>query len=274
VILQCLVNHGTLVLAELGTRATTVAALMKKERVEYVSATPSYWRQFLLQVPPVDVADFPLKQITLGGEAVDQTILDRIMQLFPAARVVHIYATTELGRCFSVSDGRAGFPASLLEGVSRDAVGLKIDDGELLARSENAMQSYDRLSGTEASPPSDWFRTGDLVERREDRVYFVGRKSDIINVGGNKVNPTEVEQIIRELPGIIDLLVYRKSSSVTGELVACDLVLAPGVEASAVKKALGLHCASRLTPYQRPRFVRVVDAIQLSRSGKKKRTEA
>ena len=89
------------------------------------------------------LAQLPIVQITLGGEVVDQAVLDRLKNAFPKSRLVHIYATTEMGRCFSVNDGLAGFPASYLKAPLPDGVELKIEDGQLMIRSANSMRMYD-----------------------------------------------------------------------------------------------------------------------------------
>jgi len=183
---------------------------------------------------------------------------------------VHIYATTELGRCFSVTDGRAGFPRELLDTPSADGVAMLIREDELLVRSANAMEEYDRHSGDKAAG-DDWTATGDLVQVDGDRVLFVGRRSDRINVGGNKVHPIEVERVIRELAEVADVRVYAKSSSVAGQLVACDVVPAEGGDAQALRRRLAEHCLGRLAPHQRPRLVNVVEEIALAGSGKTKR---
>ena len=119
--------------------------------------------------------EVPLEQITLGGEIADQTILDTLKQMYPAARVVHIYATSELGRCFSVKDGKAGFPAHFLE-----ALPMKASSSSSWVASSTSERS------TRCSTPSkmseagglqlDWRATGDQVEQIGDRCYFVGRK--------------------------------------------------------------------------------------------------
>ena len=75
-----------------------------------------------------------------------------------------------------------------------------------------------------------WFATGDLVERVGDRCFFVGRRDDLINVGGNKVQPVRVEQVIQEIPGVRDVRVFARSSSLVGQMVACEYVTEPGFE--------------------------------------------
>ena len=107
VVLQSLVNGGTLVVPEPDASPSAVAELMRSARVEYASATPSYWRRLLLFADPAVLAATPLVQITLGGEVVDQQILDALRRAFPATRTVHIYATTE-ARTLLIGDGRQG----------------------------------------------------------------------------------------------------------------------------------------------------------------------
>ena len=156
VTLQALLNHGTLVMPPSDANPQAVADLMVETMVEYASATPSYWRRLLLFADPNVLRCVPMKQVTLGGEAIDQPILDQLSNCFPQARIVHIYATTEAGRCFSVSDGLAGFPISFLEAPSPDGVELRIVDGELYVRSANAMAKYDERSQSPTSRLAAW----------------------------------------------------------------------------------------------------------------------
>jgi acyl-CoA synthetase (AMP-forming)/AMP-acid ligase II len=267
VLLQCLANGGTLLVPGPQATPAAVAELMSRERAEYASATPSYWRRLLLFAPADVLRQAPLRQLTLGGEVVDQPILDALRRTFPQARLVHIYATTELGRCFSVSDGQAGFPTRYLDQPSADGVQLTIDQGELLVRSANAMRSYDPL-GPVPQPAREWFRTGDLVEVRGERVHFVGRRSDMINVGGNKVHPIEVERVLRGVPGVLDVRVYPRRSSIAGELVACEVVAEPGADLQALRQELQARSLAELTAYQRPRLLDFVEELALGGSGK------
>lgn len=268
VMLQCFANHGTLAVPATDSDAQAVARLAAQSQVEFASATPSYWR-WLLTLAGDDLAKVPLRQITLGGEAVDQSTLDRLRVMFPTARLVHIYATTELGRCFSVTDGRAGFPRRFLQDVSSDGVEMRIVDGELVVRSANAMSGYDGAASL--APQTDWFHTGDLVQESADRVTFVGRMTDMINVGGNKVYPVEVETLIRSIPGVADTRVFGEASSMVGELVKCDVVVREGFDPAAVEAEIRQRTLSELTNYQRPRFISVVDEIPRTAAGKVKR---
>jgi len=244
-----------------------MAQFMCDAGVQFVSATPSFWRRLLILVDSDLLKRAPLVQITLGGEVVDQPLLDRLKQYFPQVRLAHIYATTELGRCFSVHDGMAGFPASYLGKVLPDRSELRIQDGELLVRSANSMRMYDPHSGQQTLS-TDWFATGDLVELKGNRVYFVGRRTDMINVAGSKVYPMEVERVIRVVPGVSDVRVFGKVSSVAGELVACEIVPAPGQDPEALKMRVNQVCRSALSSPQQPRLIKLVDQIGLSAAGK------
>jgi acyl-CoA synthetase (AMP-forming)/AMP-acid ligase II len=215
----------------------------------------------------------PLEQITLGGEVADQPLLDALEESFPSARVVHIYATSELGRCFSVKDGIAGFPAVFLDSPSDEGVELKLEGGELHVRTKNAMLTSTDDHGGGGARESDWRPTGDQVERVGDRCYFVGRRSDHINVGGNKVQPLRVEQVIQAVPGVCDVRVFARRSSLVGEMVACEFITEPGFEPERVKQAVLKSCLEQLAVHERPRWVEPVSAIALSNAGKKIRQQ-
>ena len=286
VLLQALLNRGTLVAPGPRDDPNQILQLMADAKVQFASATPSYWRRLVLWGDPAIVGQVPLRQITLGGEAVDQEILDRLRQAFPQARVVHIYATTELGRCFSVTDGRSGFPTSYLRGASADGVELQVREQQLFVRSANAMKEYvregDTGSGAEGSGAGTpaawaradvegWFPTGDLVEVIGDRVRFAGRASDMINVGGNKVYPLLVEQAIREVPGVVDVRVFGQPSSIAGQLVACEVVPAPGEDRELLRAGILERCRAQLDRYQVPRVVQFVERLELTAAGKMQR---
>ncbi|MFG0276044.1 MAG: class I adenylate-forming enzyme family protein [Phycisphaerales bacterium] len=248
-----------------------IASTIVEQRVEYATGTPSFWRR-LIMTEGARLRDASVQQVTLGGETVDQAVLDALARVFPQARLLHIYATSELGRVLSVGDGLAGFPESYLDANPEPGVELRLVDGQLEVRSTNRMRRYDPLSPTQASA-DDWFPTGDLVEIRDGRVHFVGRTTDIINVGGVKVSPLDVEAVLRAVPEVADCRVYGVSSSIAGRLVACDLVPAPGVTGDDAKKAAGAACVARLSSAQRPRKFHIVPAIETTAAGKVRRSE-
>jgi acyl-CoA synthetase (AMP-forming)/AMP-acid ligase II len=271
VFLHCLLNQETLVIPEPGMGVDGLVALMQTAQVRAVSGTPSYWRRLVTLGSRDALKEIPLEQITLGGEVADQTLLDTLRLLYPAARVAHIYATSELGRCFSVNDGKAGFPAQYLDSVSDSGVELKVVAGELHVRTVNAMLNSDQDRAGHGQ--TNWRATGDQVEQIGDRCYFVGRRSDHINVGGNKVQPLRVEQVIQTVLGVRDVRVFGRRSSLVGEMVACEFVAEPGFDPEHVKQALQNACRERLDSHERPRLIQSVPAIALSSAGKKIRQQ-
>jgi acyl-CoA synthetase (AMP-forming)/AMP-acid ligase II len=265
VMLQALLNWSALVIPP-SLDPGTVSRTMRTARVTHASGTPTFWRQVALFGPREDLRECRLEQITMGGETVLQPLLDQLAGLFPQARLVHIYASTELGRLFSVTDGREGFPAEFLEESPEPGIELKIVDGELMARSRHAMLEYDRLTAGGFGKSTDeaaggWVATGDLVECRGDRVLFRGRKSDLINVGGRKVSPMTVETVLREAAGVGDVRVYGKGSSLAGQLVAADIVLAEGSNEHDVRMEINRIVRGRLAQHEIPRLVQVVESI-------------
>lgn len=227
--------------------------------VDSISATPTFWRFLTGKVPSDEWRRINIKRITLGGEVVTEDILTKLKVLFPEAAITQVYATTELGSCFSVRDGRPGFPSDYL----RRPVGnveLKIIDGELFVRSENRMLGY-LDPGQKLRIVDGWIATGDLVEIQGDRVYFRGRISEIINVGGAKVHPVKIENLILGIEGVLAVHAYGHPNPITGQVVAVDVEIACGDEGQRIKEQIHEVCRSHLGRHELPRLVRIVSSI-------------
>lgn len=259
VILTALAAGATLVSAP-GAGAAELARLAVALAVTHISATPSFWRAFLLAL---DGEAPPLAAVTLGGEVADQPLLDRLAERFPTAKLRHIYASTEAGALFAVGDGKAGFPAGWLDG-GIDGVGLRLRDGVLEVESPRAML------GLEIGHGGRWLSTGDVVEVRGDRALFAGRLDGRVNVGGVKVSPEVVEQVLLDVPGVRDALVEPAANPVTGHILTALVVPAPGVEETALRAAIRTAVAG-LPPAARPRLVTMTGSIALGAAGKKTR---
>ncbi len=252
---------GALLVAVPSSGAGTIAALAQAARrhaVTHISGTPSFWRAFLMALGGTDL---PLAAVTLGGEAADQSLLDRLAEQFPKARLRHIYASTEAGALFAVADGRAGFPTAWLD-AAPDGLALRIADGVLEVRSPRAAPGAVDADG--------WLSTGDLVECRDDRVLFAGRFDGLVNVGGVKVSPETVERRLLAVDGVADAAVVAVPSPITGHLLTATIVPVPGADDAALRVALRAATAD-LPPAARPRALTFADNIPLSAAGKKSR---
>lgn len=262
VFFHALISGHRLVFPGLDGSMEERVAFCAAQGVTHVSATPTLWRKILMC--PAS-AELPLQQITLGGEAADQPILTALADRFPQARVTHIYASTEAGVGFAVSDARAGFPLRYAdEGFG--GVEIRLDDDRLRIRTAGGARSY---SGGQAFADADgWVDTGDMVRVDGDRFFVIGRESGIINVGGDKVVPEQVRAALLECPLVADAVVYGKKNPFTGALVVADVKLSPDADAATAKDSIDAFARDTLPAAQVPRVIRLVDDIQYNATGK------
>lgn len=212
--------------------------------VTAISSTPTFWRHMMLALDPDLLAHAPLRSISLGGEIVDQPILDRLKALYPDAQIRHIYASSEAGAAIVVTDGQAGFDAALLHTEGK-AIGLKIMDGHLHVRSPYGV-----------TPPQDgWIDTGDLVEERDGRVFFRGRAGNtMINVGGQKAFPASIEARLLSHPNVLWARVAAQRAPLVGHLPVADIVLTQSMDPAEAETALTRHCSAALAEHAVPRL--------------------
>lgn len=256
VLLTAITTGATLVAAPQADLAG-LARLAIEHRITHLSATPGIWRALL---PSFAAEAPPLEVMTLGGDIIDQPLLDRLKAQFPQARLRQIYASSEAGVVFTVTDGQAGFPAAWLEsGI--DDVHLRIRNGHLEVQCPRIMCSY---AGGESRPftVDNWLITGDLVERHGERVLFAGRTETLFTVGGTKVSPPRLEQTCYSVSGVAEVLAVVKEGK-----VELSVVPEAGIEPEALRAAI----LSRLQPAERPQRIDFVERVTLAPSGKKMR---
>lgn len=240
--------------------------------VTSISGTPSHWRRVLMTV---DRGAFAPSYIRLSGEIADQTVLNALRAAFPDAKIGHAYASTEAGVGFAVNDGREGFPSTLVDEAA-DGVEMRVVNGALHIKSSRTASGYVGLAGARPLLDSEGFvDSGDLVERRGERYYFVGRRDGIINVGGLKVNPEEVEAVLNEHAAVGTARVRGRKNRLTGALVVADVVpCLPSIDEGALERELLAYCQQRLERHKTPAVIRFVKNIDLSAAGKLKRQAA
>ena len=264
VLLQSLLSGSQLFIPSNSSFESILKCILDK-RPNCISCTPSFLRKLLLNH---DFQNLSFKQITLGGEAVDYSILNFIIKKFPTARLTHIYASTEAGVGFSVKDKLPGFPSSWLNDQHLSPVPMKLSNRSTLMlkphRIARGKEIEERLEG-------DYFDTQDVVEVVNDRVLFKGRENGVLNIGGNKVFPDEIEQIIRSISHVSQVRVYGKESSILGQIVAADVVLFKEYKDINAAAEIKQFCSKKLSHWKVPAFVRIVSDIEISKSGKLKR---
>ena len=244
--------------------------------VTHISGTPTHWRRAIMN-PAAKV--FQPQYVRLSGEIADQAILDGLKALWPHAKVGHAYASTEAGVGFEVVDGREGFSASLLD-TAHGELQMKIEDGSLHIRSDRVATRYLGEAAPALASADGFVDTGDMIELIADRCYFRGRRGGIINVGGSKVHPEEVEAVINRHPKVRMSLVCAQKSPFTGAIVVAKVVLnasAAGDEAPAVaqtEREIRQLCQQHLARHKIPALMRFVPSLHVTDAGKLARGHA
>jgi acyl-CoA synthetase (AMP-forming)/AMP-acid ligase II len=273
IVLRAVIGGGSLVLSEPGEAIADHVARLRAGGVTHISGTPSHWRKLLMSDT---AANFSPRYVRLSGEIVDQAVLDGLARAFPHASIGHAYASIEAGVGFAVDDGREGFPADLI-GPNRDGVEMKIVDGSLHIRSHRTARAY---IGPNAPPLADadgFLDTGDMVELRGARYYFVGRRGGIINIGGLKVHPEEVEAVINRHECVRMSHALARRSPITGAIVVADIVLADGTDRGryeTIRTEILSRCKDTLPAYKVPAVVRFVERLDVTVAGKLARADA
>jgi acyl-CoA synthetase (AMP-forming)/AMP-acid ligase II len=240
--------------------------------VTHISGTPSHWRRALMSPSAHQISP---RYVRLSGEIVDQAILDSLKACYANTTVVHAFASTEAGVGFDVRDGLAGFPADLL-GRPGAEVEIRVKDGSLRLRSTGNAAHYVGGSAEDFTDADGFVDTRDMVELRDDRYYFIGRRDGVINVGGLKVHPEEIEAVINRHPQVQMSLVKARKSPLTGSLVVAEVVVksdfnpAGGADAAAqdLKSEILDACRRSLAPYKVPASIRIVPSLDVTGSGK------
>ena len=268
--LRAALGCSSLVLSSAGEPVRELLKRAAAKGVTHMSGTPSHWRSALMSG-----AAGVLKPtyVRLSGEVADQPLLDQLRARYPKAQIAHAFASTVAGVAFEVGDGLAGFPAEYL-GDARNGVEMKVEAGTLRIRSQRTALRY--LGDAPAIRSEDGFvDTGDLLELHQGRYYFRGRQGGVINVGGLKVYPEEVESVLNADPRVHMSLVRSRRNPIVGSVVVADVVLADALTSSidaraaeSVKSELIEACRRTLPAHKVPAMLRIVPALELTAAGK------
>jgi acyl-coenzyme A synthetase/AMP-(fatty) acid ligase len=272
IFLRAVVGGGSMALSEPGEPLADHVARLAARGVTHISGTPSHWRKLLMSGA---AAGFAPRYVRLSGEIADQAVLDGLASAFPNASIGHAYASTEAGVGFAVNDGREGFPANLI-GQNRDGVEMKVVDGSLRIRSRRTAHAYVGKHAAALTDADGFVDTGDMVELRGDRYYFVGRRGGIINIGGLKVHPEEIEAVINRHPEVRMSRAKSRRSPITGSIVIADVVLADNAaeRANEIRDEILKACRASLASHKVPAVIRFVDALDVTLAGKIARSDA
>jgi acyl-coenzyme A synthetase/AMP-(fatty) acid ligase len=274
--LRAVLSGSPLVLSSSGEPTPDFLARAAAAGVTHISGTPSHWRRALMSG---HAAALKPQYVRLSGEVADQALLDNLRAVYPSARIAHAFASTEAGVAFDVNDGLAGFPLAFVDNPSA-GIELQVVDHTLRIRSgRNAARYLGAEPGVLVSDDG-YVDTGDMVELKEGRYYFRGRVGGVINVGGLKVYPEEVESVLNADPRVRMSLVRARRNPITGAVVVADVVLADPASPTAsdspdaVKSDLLDACRRKLAAHKVPAMLRFVPALEFTPAGKLVRPNA
>jgi acyl-coenzyme A synthetase/AMP-(fatty) acid ligase len=268
VFLRVIVGGASFVLSEVDEPVVEYLQRLASHGATHVLGTPTHWRRALMAASAKQIAP---KYVRLSGEIADQTVLDALRELYSRSIIAHAFATTEAGVAFAVNDGMEGFPAGLVN-TKEGALQLKIKNGTIRIRSAGNAIRYLAGNDSQLKDEDGFVDTGDAVELRRDRYYFLGRLSGVINVGGNKVYPEEVEAIINTHPNVKMSLVRARRSSIVGSIIVADVALkdqsATKHEIAMLKSEILERCRANLSAHKIPATIAVVPDVPVGPTGK------
>ncbi|MEI6681804.1 MAG: fatty acid--CoA ligase family protein [Bacteroidota bacterium] len=269
-IFNALYTGGCLVIPEKRS-PEGICGEIEKHGVEILPVSPGFLNLLLMSKMNEQFDLSSLNAITYGTEPMPLQLLQQLKSALPKVRFIQTFGTSETGiiQLRSFSGNSTAFS------ISDPDVEYKIEEGELLIKSKLQFVGY--LNNQAPARDGSWYATGDIVEQTEDGMLkIVGRKSNIINIGGQKVFPEEVESVLHAHPLVGDCVVYSQQNAITGQIVVCDVVIAApneGTEAG-LKKELRSHCFHNLERYKVPVKFNIVHEIPRNNNTKINRTNS
>ena len=242
-----------------------ISRLIERHQVNVLPSSPTFLNLLLLSGLHQKYDLSSLKIIAFGAEPMPESLLLRLRKLFPDIELQQKFGTSETN-------------AIRVTSRSNDSLFMKLDDPNLehkVVDGELWLKSKTQVLGYLNAPMDDftedgWFKTGDLVETSEDGyIKIIGRNKEVINVGGEKVLPSEVESVLLEMDEFSDVMVYGEQNQITGESVAVDVVLMQEIDKREAKKAIRRFCRERLDPYKIPTKITLVDQTNYGERFKK-----
>jgi acyl-CoA synthetase (AMP-forming)/AMP-acid ligase II len=236
-----------------------VPKLIQEFNITHLSFTPTFCRQI---IPYISDPILSVTNLTFGGEKFDSKLSNKIETLFPNAKIRNVYASTEAGSIFATNGEDFHIPHRLKPFV-------KINENNELLIHKDLLGKSDKILNSEG----DWYATGDIVEFIDtDRFRFKHRKSEMVNIGGYKVNPSEVENIIKKHDKVDDVIIASRPNSVLGNILVAQIVTTEkDFNETTLKSEILSFCKANLQSWKVPRQIKFVEKFELTRTGKLKR---
>jgi acyl-CoA synthetase (AMP-forming)/AMP-acid ligase II len=263
-LLHAVCNGGTIVTARERT-PNAVCASIETHRIQLLPTTPTFLRLLLIAdvIRQHDLSS--LEIITYGTEPMPESTLAAVREALPSVPLKQTYGLSELG----ILPTRSRDPGSVWLKLGSAGYEHKIVDGVLWIRTPSAMLGY--LNAPSPFDAEGWFNTQDMVETDGEYVRILGRKSELINVGGEKVHPAEIENVLLQLDNVKDVTVHARPNSITGEVVAAKITVKAPEPLDELRRRVRQFCRDRLERYKVPVVIDVVNEDHYSARFKKSR---
>ncbi|QNM91531.1 ANL family adenylate-forming protein [Aliarcobacter cryaerophilus] len=263
-LLNVLSIGSTMILLE-NRNADDVCKLLQDYKIRVLPASPTFLNLIVMNKSYEKYDLSSLRMITYGTEVMPDSLLSRLKNIFPKIKFLQTFGTSETG----IANTSSKSSNSTYMKIDDPLLEYKIVENELWLKSKTQVMGY-LNSSMDSFTEDGWFKTGDLVEIIDDGyLKIIGRNKEIINVGGEKVLPNEVESILLSIPEIKDVIVYSEQNIITGQTVVCDVVLIEPMEIKEIKKIIRKYCKDKLDGYKIPTKVNIVDKTNFSDRFKK-----
>ena len=264
--LNILSMNATMIIPQ-NRNADDICKLIEEYKIAVLPSSPTFLNLILINRSYEKYDLSSLRMITYGTETMPEGLLGRLKAVFSKVKFLQTFGTSETGIAATSSKSSS----STFMKIDDENLEYKIVDNELWLRSKTQILGYLNRS-MESFTNDGWFKTGDLVELdNEGFIKIIGRNKEIINVGGQKVLPSEVESVLLGMDEIEDCLVYGEQNAITGQSVSCDVVLKSSVEADGLKILVRKFCKDKLDNFKIPTRVNVVQKTEFTERFKKSR---
>ncbi|WP_462111730.1 ANL family adenylate-forming protein [Campylobacter concisus] len=264
--LNILSMNATMIIPQ-NRNADDICKLIEEYKIAVLPSSPTFLNLILINRSYEKYDLSSLRMITYGTETMPEGLLNRLKAVFSKVKFLQTFGTSETGIAATSSKSSS----STFMKIDDENLEYKIVDNELWLRSKTQILGYLNRS-MESFTNDGWFKTGDLVELdNEGFIKIIGRNKEIINVGGQKVLPSEVESVLLGMDEIEDCLVYGEQNAITGQSVSCDIVLKHGIDDSGFKILVRKFCKDKLDNFKIPTRVNVVQKTEFTERFKKSR---
>jgi len=230
-----------------------VCEMVERHEVQVLPVAPSFLNLLAINGAYRRHDISSLKIVTYGAEMMPQGTLDRCAEMFPGVTITQKYGTSEVGTLRSKSKSSD----SRWVKIGGEGYETRIVDGRLQIKAESSMLGY--LNAESPFSEDGWFMTGDRVEVDGEWIRFLGRDSDIINVGGRKVFPAEVEEIIGAIDNIDEVAVFGEENALMGAIVCARIRILEPEDPKQLTRRIRDACRGQLESYKIPIKIQVTD---------------